>query len=664
MSFVAALGLLVGVLVVAPYLAHRLRRRRADERPFAAAHLVMPAPPRARRRAKLEDRALFATRSLAVLALAVLGASPLVRCSRLALQRSSGASVALAIIVDDSMSMRARVNGSSGPTRFARAKDGARELMASAREGDAVAIVLAGAPARVALAATTDLRAARAAIDALAESDRATDLDGAVTIGRALVSQLPQVDRRVVVLSDLADGQPDATPIGEGSALPVWAPLPELRGDLPDCGVLAADRAGARVRVRVACGHDATTAGREVVLTGADGKELVKAPAPSAPQGEASLTLAGEPPPGLLTASLTGGDAIASDDAAPVVTEAGPGAIAVIAESSDEAAATGGAPIVEQALAALKVDVAIRPIPVLPDRSEDLASFVGVILDDPPGFTPEQRHALGAFLDDGGVVLLALGPRAAAAPLGATLQPILDHAVTWTANASPGAKPAGGPFGEAAASLVDLAAQHRATLSGEDVGALESLVAWQDSAPLIGRRTHGRGESLVVTLPFGIGASDLTLRPGFLGLLDAWVERARLGAAPRRGDVGVAWTFSGARDLAATGPVGPMEVARDGETARVVPPLIGAYSIQLDARRAPGGGDKAEVRVAAPPLREIDLRPRRASPSTSSQSLGDTHAAVDVSWAVALVLLALTAAELVLRLRATNPSRPSEEFAA
>ena len=106
-SFVTAFALAIGLLVAAPYLAHRLRRRRAEDRPFAAAHLVPPAPPKARRRAELEDKGLFATRALAVLALAALGASPLVRCQRLALQRSGGASVALAIVLDDSLSMRA-----------------------------------------------------------------------------------------------------------------------------------------------------------------------------------------------------------------------------------------------------------------------------------------------------------------------------------------------------------------------------------------------------------------------------------------------------------------------------------------------------------------------------------------------------------------------------
>ncbi len=516
MSFVAALGLAVALFVVAPYFAHRLRRRRADERPFAAARLVPPAPPRARRRSRLEDRGLFALRALSVVALAVLGASPLIRCSRLSLHREGGASVALAIVVDDSMSMRAPLpdHGQAGlssqlagasrssETRFERAKSGARELLASSREGDAVALVLAGTPPRVGLAATTDLAAARVALAAVAPSDRGTDLDGAVAMARALVAQLPQVDKRVVLLSDLADGHPDAPALGGAGAeadVPIWVPLAELRGAetdsngenpgaqparltdakgenagvpaarlLNDCGVTAADRGADRVRVTVACGHGTSTGGREITLrTGAT--VLARAPAPPGSGGEVSIPLpadtADTDPKRAIVAQLEGTDAIADDDVATVVPEAATPAIAVIADTPDETTVTGGAPIVEQALAALRLDIALRPIPAVPDRAVDFEGFVGVIADDPSGFTPEQRRALTSFLEQGGEALIALGPRAAAAPLGASLAPVLAHAVGWGATSAKGVtveRGAAPAFGDAARSLGDLDARGRA----------------------------------------------------------------------------------------------------------------------------------------------------------------------------------------------------------
>jgi von Willebrand factor type A domain/Aerotolerance regulator N-terminal len=666
-SFVTALGLAVALLVVAPYLAHRLRRRRADERPFAAARLVPPAPPRARRRSRLEDRLLFSLRALCVVALAVLGAAPLVRCSRLSLHREGGASVALAIVIDDSMSMRAPPASRVG-TRFDRARSGARELLASSREGDAVALVLAGTPPRVALAATTDLAAAHVALDAVTQTDRGTDLDGAVAMARALVSQLPQVDKRVVLLSDLADGRSDGPPLGEGGDIPVWVPLAELRADAEgasergsagstsgDCGVLAADRGPDHVRVTIACGHGATASGREVTLRAGE-KILGRAAAPPGGVGDVRITIASDAPADLV-ARLDGADAIAVDDVATVVAEAAAPAIAVIADAPDETTVTGGAPIVEQALASLRLDFALRPIPSMPDRAVDFEGFVGLIADDPAGFTPEQRRALGAFIEQGGEALLALGSRAAAAPLGASFEPVLAHSVGWGATSAKGAAAAYGSaaaFSDTARSLGDLGARGRATLAPEDAKSFESLLAWDDGPPFVARRTIGRGGAWIVTLPFAVDTSDLTLRPGFLALLDAWLDEARGRVVPLRVDVGHPWTFllaaqkggRGARDLVVEGPAGALPIVRDGAVARVVPSLVGSYAVTIGGRK--------ETRVAAPLAAEMDLRPRATAAVSQGGSLGETHASVDISWGVALVLLALVAAELALRVQRTT----------
>ncbi len=399
--------------------------------------------------------------------------------------------------------------------------------------------MLAGTPPRVVLAATTDLGAARVALAAVAQSDRATDLDGAVAIARALVAQLPQVDKRVVLLSDLADGHPDGPALGGGGEISVWIPLAELRGEASDCGVLSAEEGSGRVRVKITCGHGGAATGREITLRSGS-KVLARVPAPAGSGGEVRIALpSGSDPTPDLVARLEGTDAIAADDVATVVPEAAAPAIAVITETSDETTVTGGAPIVEQALAALRLDVAVRPIPAMPDRGVDFEGFVGAIVDDPSGLTPEQRRALTSFLEQGGEALLALGPRAASAPLGSSLEPALGHAVTWGATDAKGATEARGAapaFGDAARSLGDLTPRGRATLAAEDVKAFEPLLAWEDGAPFVARRAIGRGGAWVVTLPFSIGTSELTLRPGFLALLDAWTGRsARAGGAAAGG---------------------------------------------------------------------------------------------------------------------------------
>jgi hypothetical protein len=501
----------------------------------------------------------------------------------------------------------------------------------------------------VALAPTTELDAVSSVVSSVAESDRATDLDGAVHLAETLLSALPQVDKRVVVLSDLADGKPDAPPLGESALVPIWAPLAELRDPKAqqDCALLSADDTGGRVIVHIACGKDVSAAGRRVEVRAGD-RVVGSGTATAVPDLSIDVPATSTE---ALTAHLLGGDAIASDDVAPVLVSQA-GAIGVVAETADETAVTGGPPVVEQAFAALRSDLATRPLPAVPDQPGDFHGFFGLVVDDPPGFTPEQRRALAQYLDGGGVMLVALGPRASAAPLGATLQPLLEHATTWSESKAKGTKPDAPTdlLGEATRSLVDLGAAKRTTLSAADLGSVDVLVPWSDGAPLIARRTIGRGEAWIVTLPFALDASDLPLRPAFISLLDAFVATTHTHAAPRRADVGATWTLpSGAS--AAKGPSGPVELVREGGRAKLSPPLAGAYHVTIDG--------KDELRVAAPIARETDLRPRALKSQEASSHLGATQAQVDISPHVAIALLLLLTIEMVLRVRAQRDAQPA-----
>ena len=321
----------------------------------------------------------------------------------------------------------------------------------------------------------------------------------------------------------------------------------------------------------------------------------------------------------------------------------GPAAIAVIGDNEGDAVTTGGAPVVEQALAALNPGMAIRPMPQPPDRREDTAAFAAIIIDDPPGFTPEQRHVLGDFVERGGVLALALGRRAAAAPLGATLEPFLGRAVGFSESQSKSADAASAGFlGESASSLEDLSAKGRATLSAEDAANFDPLVKWTDGASFILRKQRGRGDVWISTLPFAVDVSDFPLRPAFLALLDAIVADARERSVPLRGDVGATWTFSGANHVEADSPMGHVVATRSDEgLLQIVPTLAGPFHLTVDGVK--------ELRVAAPSARELDLRPRAVAAAATSSSLGGDVAVVDVSWAIALALLALVAMETIVR---------------
>ena len=114
--------------------------------------------------------------------------------------------------------------------------------------------------------------------------------------------------------------------------------------------------------------------------------------------------------------------------------------------------------------------------------------------------------------------------------------------------------------------------------------------------------------------------------------------------------MGQAWIFD--HTVTAQGPAGALEPRRDAGRVLFTPPRIGAYRIQ--------DGDRKEVRVAAPVWAELDLRPRKAATKATGEALGDTHAQVDISSKVALVLLGLMLAELVLRLRVRRVETPRE----
>ncbi|MCL2823890.1 MAG: VWA domain-containing protein, partial [Polyangiaceae bacterium] len=280
MTLVFTAALAIALLIAAPIAAHLLHVHRAQKTPFPPTHLVPPSPATHKHTRKLEHRYLLLVRLLAILALTLLGTSPLLTCSRLSISRDGGASIALAIVVDDSMSMRVRDDPSDAlSTRFARAKQDAVDLLSGLRDGDSVAIILAGDPVRIALAPSTNLATAKQTLDQIAPSDRATDLDSAIAIASSLVAAMPQPQHQIVVLTDRCDGNPDGPPLGHNATVPIWivdrpATQPTAQPS-HDCAVLRAEERSGRVIAKVACTGPRQDSNRSLVARG-NGKELAR----------------------------------------------------------------------------------------------------------------------------------------------------------------------------------------------------------------------------------------------------------------------------------------------------------------------------------------------------------------------------------------------------
>ena len=658
MSFLTSLALLVGLLAAAPLAAQEMRRRRADVITLPTASLLVKTPPTVRRRSALEDRALLAVRVLSILLLALLGATPFVSCSHLALARKDGASVAMVLVVDDSMSMRAR--GADGKTRFDRAKSAALDLARAAEPGDSFAIVLAGSPARIALAPTTDLKAAESAIVALVASDRSTDLDAALSLASDLLSDARQIDKRAVLLSDLADANVAGPVLDVPESISLWYPIADLESKLvPNCGIIAANRLADRVTVGVACSQEATAA-RQVRLI-AVGKTEPIATAELLP-GATSVTFdVASDLESELDAFLEGGDAIAEDDAAPVVPAASGMAIGVVSDAAATRVQTGGRPPVEQALTALELGSTVRSLTSAPEHEADLTPLAGLILDDPPGLTPEERGAIKKWVERGGLLLIGLGPRASTAPLGAGFGDLVPGVVRFTSGGPKGAKPqACAFFGESAEALTELAPRGRTSLEPDALEGAETLCLFSDDRPFLIKRPMGRGAVFVSLLPFDLETSDLPLRPAFLALLDRFVEAARGKGSSRDVSAGQAFAFPGAPEVA-----GDLMTIGSKDPIRLLPNKV-AGSVRVDAARIGRYrfviAGEPDVRFAHVAESELNLSPRLLAPRSKDASLGGEARKLDISAHLALALLGLLVIELAVR--ALSAGRAASEKTA
>jgi hypothetical protein len=567
--------------------------------------------------------------------LAVIGATPFVRCSRLSLSRSAGASVAFALVIDDSHSMRAEA--ADGP-RFARAVRSARELLASAREGDAIAIVLAGRPARLALAATTDLNAARRALTELSESDRSTDLDGAVSLARTAIQAVPHHDRRLIVLSDLAD-----TALPEGDP-PLSAPVPELAEPLENCAIFAAERRGRRIAAHVACSSAAAAAGRVLSLVGDKSKQSLPL---AARGGVQELGLDVDAELGHPELELSGGDALKSDDRSPVAAESAALGVLVAADVSTASAETGGPPVLEQALSALEGNSVLHPIALLPEDSDAFQGNGLLLIDDPGGITPEARGALATFVEHGGVAVAFLGPRAEQTPLGATLEPFVHGAVHWEAQAKFDVSESSLAWlGPEAGSLRELKLAGRAGLSTSDLLGATVLGKFSDGQPFLTERALGRGELFTVALPTSVEHGNFPLRPAFLALLDYFVSEARSRSGKAQSLAGDEWLFPPGASVSVEGPRGPLALHERASAAGTVqravsPALAGRYEVRVD--------DKPEQRIVRLDPLEITTLPQKPPPSATQGRAGAQGGNVDASPELGFVALALLSLELAVR---------------
>ena len=201
---------LVGAAV--PIIIHLIHKRRPRRQPFAAIEFVLRSVQRVQRRWRLKRFLLLAARVLLLAALAIAAARPLLGGHATVIARRSGPE-RLAIVIDASLSMRARYEG--GRSAFERAATEARNLVtAMGPEDQAILIAARHRPGALMPRPTASRSALLRAIEALAPSYEPADLGRAVSVAaQSLVMNAPTAAggpapaapaSRIVVLSDLA----------------------------------------------------------------------------------------------------------------------------------------------------------------------------------------------------------------------------------------------------------------------------------------------------------------------------------------------------------------------------------------------------------------------------------------------------------------------------
>ena len=192
---------LVGLVAVGvPLVAHLMRRHKLPRQTLPTIAFLRRVYASRTARFRIVDLLLLALR-IALVVLLVLAAA---RPYRVVSSTLGDRQQALAIVLDDSMSMSAIRGGS---TRIERAVALARSHVAKLAPGSEVSVVLAGKPARLRARQQRELDTiAEALADLDPSSSRAGDLCGAVSLATEVLQESDLNDRRLLVLSDFAPG--------------------------------------------------------------------------------------------------------------------------------------------------------------------------------------------------------------------------------------------------------------------------------------------------------------------------------------------------------------------------------------------------------------------------------------------------------------------------
>ena len=395
MSFLSPLFLIGAAAASIPILLHLLKREPEARVKFAAIRLLRHAPVEHMQRRRLRELLLLALRVTALILLALAFARPFLASGRA--DQPAGVTI---VALDTSVSL-------SAPGQFERAKTLAKEAIAAAPSGDLVGVVTFSNEARIAREPSGDRALAAAAVDQAATNFGATRYRAALSRASAAIE-----GRRgtIIVVTDLQEGGWDS---GDSSAVPASTEVKvaDVGAPPPNLAVISVRAAGDRVAAVV---RNASPFAREArVRLTVDGRIAGEATAAMAPGQSSEVMLPGargteasvavDDPSGIQADNVR--YLVLNNRIRPVVLLVTPGS-----DPSRDAF------YVRHALAAEGADGAAYDVES-PGSSAfttwdapRLARYAAIVAMSTRGLERHGRQLLTEYVNQGGGLLIALGP--------------------------------------------------------------------------------------------------------------------------------------------------------------------------------------------------------------------------------------------------------------
>ncbi len=674
MGFEAPLALLALAAAGLPIVAHLLRRQDLPRRRLPTLVLLQRAEAASRKRVRLVDLLLLIVRVALIVCFALALGKPF---WRVALAYGDGSVASVVLVIDDSMSMH---RTGAGGDLVAEAAERAREVVESLPEGSEVALVLAGAPARLELSRTDRLDTAERAIaDRVRASARGTDLATAMSLADRELAGARHAARRVVVLTDAAahSGLGDLR-LPSGVAVQIerlGAEAPTANAAIVDARATPDPTTPGRLSVAVDV-RARELDGRQLELVLRRGDDALAQQALTIAQGGARATLHATLDPENAAAELVlaAEDAIATDDRRGLALRAPAGARVLLVEGDAPAGVVAHGRFVARA-----IDLAPEEGGALTRRRVDPETFAAmelgdvdvVVLSNVPAPSDRVARRLAEHVERGGGLWIAPGQtfdaRAYAARLGALL-PARPTAPRDQEIEGPHAVAGSELFPDGGTGLEQSRTRRRIGLEDVEVGA-EPLLQFADGSPALLSVRRGDGQVALMATTLDDAWTDLPYRPGYLPLVANLLRQlAPTGRAPQSA------VLPGA-PVVLDAPAGAVRleiVTPDGERVAFSGDALeeritfesthapGVYRVQVAARDRALSEEPRLAFVVASPAEESDLTPGRVP----SDAGGEEGARADTSvvhrplapWLFLLVGL-LAVAEAALRLRAVQVAR-------